>query len=77
MVHLFFFDHFIVFGEAHLRYLVQEYLAHYHTERPHQAKDNSPLTGDPSPPCQEPAAAKAIARAQRLGGLLNHYRLAA
>jgi hypothetical protein len=70
-------DHFVVFGEAHLRYLVQEYLAHYHTERPHQAKNNEPLTGDPSPPCQAPSAARAIDRAHRLGGLLNHYGLAA
>jgi putative transposase len=44
-------DNFVVFGEAHLRYLVQEYLAHYHTERPHQAKDNAPLSGGPAPPC--------------------------
>ena len=61
MVHLFFFDHFIVFGEAHLRYLVQEYLAHYHTERPHQAKDNARLTGNPSPPCL-PRQKQSIAR---------------
>jgi putative transposase len=70
-------DHFVAFGEAHLHYLVQEYLAHYHTERPHQGKDNLPLTGDPSPPRQEPAAAKVVEREQRLGGLLNHYRRAA
>lgn len=46
-------DHFIVFGEAHLRYLMQENLTHYLTERPHQSKDNKPLTGDPAPPRQE------------------------
>ena len=38
-------DHFIVFGEDHLRYLVHEYLSHYLHERPHQAKDNGLLTG--------------------------------
>jgi putative transposase len=70
-------DHFIVFGEAHLRYLVDEYMAHYHTERPHQGKDNMPLTGDPPPPRQEHVTAKAVEREHRLGGLLNHYRLAA
>jgi hypothetical protein len=55
----------------------RHYLAHYHTERPRQGKDNLPLTGDPSPPRQEPVAAKAVEREQRLGGLLNHYRRAA
>jgi hypothetical protein len=70
-------DHFIVFGEAHLHYLVDEYLAHYHTERPHQGRDNLPLTGGPSSPRQEPDAAKTVEREQRLGGLLIHYRRAA
>ena len=38
-------QHFVVFGEEHLRYLVFEYLAHYNAERPHQGKDNLPLNG--------------------------------
>lgn len=29
-------DHFLVFGEKHLDYLVREYVEHYHTERPHE-----------------------------------------
>src|SRR5262249_3475983 len=33
-------DHFLVFGEAHLRHLCVEYLAHYHQERPHQSLKN-------------------------------------
>ena len=28
-------DQFVILGEKHLRYLLKEYLAHYHTERPH------------------------------------------
>jgi putative transposase len=38
-------NHFIVLGEAHLCYLVEQYLDHYHSERPHQARDNVPLCG--------------------------------
>jgi putative transposase len=38
-------DHFLVFGEGHLRHLCTEYLAHYHQERPYQALNNDPLGG--------------------------------
>ena len=30
-------------------YLVREMVEHYHTERPHQSKDNQPLLLSPSP----------------------------
>jgi transposase InsO family protein len=30
----------MLFGEKSLRYVLTEYLAHYHTERPHQGKGN-------------------------------------
>jgi transposase InsO family protein len=46
-------DHFVVFGEKHLRYLIDQYVAHYLTERPHQGKDNLPLTGEVQ---QQPAS---------------------
>jgi putative transposase len=29
-------DHLVVFGEAHLRYSLDQFLEHYHLERPHQ-----------------------------------------
>ncbi|TWT39524.1 integrase core domain-containing protein [Blastopirellula retiformator] len=38
-------DHFVVFGEQHMDYLVKEFVGFYHAERPHQGKDNSPLEG--------------------------------
>jgi putative transposase len=37
-------DDFVVFGEAHLQYLVKEYLDHYNTERAHQGVGNIPLS---------------------------------
>jgi putative transposase len=71
-------DHFIVFGEKHLNYLVAEWLAHYHEERPHQGKDNELLI-----PVSAAEANRAGQRdvlrlgdvrcRQRLGGLLKHY----
>jgi putative transposase len=71
-------DHFIVFGEKHLRYLLSEYLAHYNGdlggERPHQGLGNVPLAPViPAPPAPEDASTKGIICRQRLGGLLKHY----
>jgi putative transposase len=63
---------FVVFGEAHLRHLVGEYVGHYNEERAHQAKDNLPLTGLPPPPVS-PLLLEEVNCRDRLGGLLEHY----
>ena len=66
-------DHFLVFGEKHLDYLVREYVEHYHTERPHQGLGNLRL-GERAPPPGAPAVDLAgVERRTRLGGLLSHY----
>ena len=68
--------HFTVFGMEHLRHLIAEYLDRYHPERPHQGVGNCLLTG---PPCElgdRPDAGEVVC-AERLGGLLKHYRRAA
>jgi putative transposase len=44
-------DHFVIYGERHLDYLVKNYLAHYLEERPHQGVGNVPL---PDAACDEP-----------------------
>ena len=31
----------LIFGESHLRYVVNEYMEHYHAERPHQGIGNN------------------------------------
>ncbi len=78
-------DYFVVFGEKHMNHLVSEMVAHYHEERPHQAKENAPLMRASSePPKKKPKGRKASAPPdvvpisdikcqQRLGGLLKHY----
>lgn len=70
-------DHFIVFGEKHLNYLVAEWLAHYHDERPHQGKENELLgaaqTEANGKPPSGPFALRDLLCRQRLGGLLKHY----
>ena len=57
----------LIFGESHLRYLVNEYMEHYHTERPHQGIGNNII----EPP---PVGQGKIVCQERLGGLLKSYR---
>ncbi len=79
-------DYFVVFGEQHMNHLVSEMVAHYHEERPHQAKENDTLIRTSlEPPKKKPKGRKASAPPpdvvpigdikcrQRLGGLLKHY----
>jgi len=75
-------DHFLVFGEKHTDYLVSQYVAHYHLERPCQSLDNEPILKMPrgnKPPDQKEASITAgpIKCQTRLGGLLKHYYRAA
>ena len=66
-------DRFVVFGEAHLRYLLSEFLSHYHEARPHQSWDNAPPCGPPSPAEGPPLDPAKVVCEERLGGLLKHY----
>jgi putative transposase len=59
----------IFFGRASLRYVITQYLAHYHGERNHQGLENRLLTpllvvGEPHAP---------VKRCERLGGILSYY----
>jgi putative transposase len=66
-------DHFVVFGEAHLRYFLDEFLAHYHLERPHQGLGNRLLSGANQRPVSTTDSSD-IECQERIGGLLCHYR---
>jgi len=62
----------ILFGEAHLRRVVEEFAEFYHEERPHQGIGNQIINGTPGPTTGE------IHCRERLGGLLKFYhRIAA
>ncbi len=65
-------NHFIVLGEAHLNYLVQQYVEHYLTERPHQGVDNTLLVPR-SPPDDGVPLQDNVDCHERLGGLLKSY----
>ena len=64
----------ILFGEAALRRALNEYLAHFHAERPHQGKGNVLLFPEPT---DRASPANRVACRQRLGGLLRYYARAA
>ena len=65
-------DHFIVFGETHLRHLVREYVAHYNAERYHQGIGGKLLTGNAVAANDNSTTAIVKARS-RLAGTLNFY----
>lgn len=67
-------DHFVVFGETHLRHIVNEFVDYYNHLRPHQTKDNSPLTGANPPEYSRAIDPMSIICDERLGGLLKHCR---
>jgi len=61
----------ILFGEAHLGHVLEQYLAHYHAERNHQGIGNELIEGAPQP------GEGLVECDERLGGLLKYYRRAA
>jgi len=56
-----------------MRNAVNQYLAHYHAERPNQELDNKLIV----PPEQPLDVSQKIETTERLGGLLRSYRRAA
>jgi len=63
----------IFFGEESLRKAIQNFVAHYHSERNHQGLGNQLI----SPEAGHLGSAGEIQRRQRLGGMLNYYYRAA
>jgi len=61
-------DRVLPLGERHLRYLIREFVEHYHWERNHQGIGNE-LIDQPS----AQAATGYIRRRQRAGGVLSYY----
>ena len=60
-------DRLILFGEQSLRYVLREYLAHYHAERNHQGVGNVLLFPDE----RETREQGPVVKAERIGGLLK------
>jgi transposase InsO family protein len=63
-------DHVLIIGPRHLTHVLQEYIEHYNTHRPHRSLHQQPPTGAPPPPS---GAAIRPLRRDRLGGLVHEY----
>ena len=66
-------DHMSFFGEESLRTAVQNFVAHYHSERNHQGLANKLISSEPD----HLGNTGEVQRRQRLGGMLNYYYRAA
>lgn len=62
-------DRMILFSEKALRYVVMQYLGHFHAERNHQGIDNVV----PFPDERLSVAGHDVQKSERLGGLLSFY----
>ena len=62
-------DRIVPLGERHLRSAIAEYTRHYHLERNHQGLANALIDGSHL----DVVGTGALARRERLGGLLNFY----
>jgi putative transposase len=67
-------DRMLIFGQRHLRLLLNEYVRHYNTQRPHRGQQLRPPR--PEHTTQEVEGPN-IVRRPILGGLINEYRRAA
>jgi len=66
-------ERMIFFGEESLRTAIQDFVAHYHSERNHQGLANQLISPEPG----HLGNAGEVQRRQRLGGMLNYYYRAA
>jgi putative transposase len=68
-------DHLPIFGPRQLKRVLEEFIDHYHTARPHQSlSQRTPIRG--AQVQSEPDTDRVI-RIDRLGGLLHEYARAA
>ncbi|MCX4672359.1 integrase core domain-containing protein [Streptomyces sp. NBC_01381] len=71
-------DRTLIWNERHLRHALHQFELHYHTHRPHQAKDQSaPLRAVSAPLPHAQITQLDVLRRDRLGGVLHEYQHAA
>lgn len=67
----------VFFGEKHVRYVINQYVDHYNTERPHQGLGNRRIEAIEPEAAPLPTKGRVLCK-ERLGGLLkSYYRRAA
>ncbi len=66
-------DRMLIFGTAHLRAVLDEYLEHYNTHRPHRSLDQQPPAGPRLSLITGDLCDTQVDRKEVLGGLINQY----
>jgi len=64
-------DRMLITGERHLRLVLDEYIDHYNSHRPHRALQQGPPSGRPHQPAL--GANVRVLRRDRLGGTIHEY----
>ena len=64
--------HLVLLGERHLRYVVKEFIVHYHRERFHQGIGGQLIEKHASSATDKRTSGKVVCRS-RLGGILSFY----
>ncbi|MBA2560185.1 MAG: transposase [Propionibacteriales bacterium] len=70
-------DRMLIIGPAYLRVVLDEYVAHYNTHRPHRSLDQQPPAGRQLRIITGDAQLDRVERKEVLGGLINQYAHAA
>jgi putative transposase len=70
-------DWLLIANRRHLQHVLQEFVEHYNTHRPHRALNLAPPEPRRPPPMTANPPAAAIRRHDRLGGLIREYTIAA
>jgi putative transposase len=66
-------DRILIAGPAHLRGVLDEYLEHYNTHRPHRSLDQHPPAGPRLSMISAKLGDRHLDRREVLGGLINEY----
>jgi len=71
-------DRMLIFQRNQLEVVLDEFIDHYNSHRPHRSLDQTaPLSISPVPPPTSPPGVTQLRRSDRLGGLIHEYELAA
>ena len=70
-------DRLLITGPAHLRAVLDEYLEHYNSHRPHRSRDQQPPAGPRLSLISGDRCETHVDRKEVLGGLINEYTHAA
>jgi transposase InsO family protein len=70
-------DHLLIVGPRHLVRVLDAYVEHYNTHRPHRSLNLGPPEPRSKPPRTVPPSLKELRRRDLIGGLIHEYDLVA